>query len=481
MSNRKGYRVKRPPRPRRDRHEKANHNEVLKELLRFGLLHRWAAQFDEGPTVSGGRPPTHPAVVKLLFGIMAWEWGGLRGAHREIRDAGTWAVISNALRPLYPGWACFEPGGKPVTRYQYAHFRNRHCLDDSTFQILLLMAEADACAQAQAMGQLVASNGGSVTRPSPLRICSGDGTVLTPRYSAAPGDLQLNPVTGELEQIRHDPDAAWYETGDGRRVRGHNIVLLESRSEHEDEIVLLAVRHQPKGHPGGEGAMAVEMIRSVRSLLPDLQAITWDKAIRGTHIEALYDLGLQTIVKVAKLKGGGLKSRRIGTHGVKGSSTNRVEVYAQAGSIGIHVAVGGKPVFVRCAKTKVMPRARRSGGVCWYAEYRIPDQAPVPAGLRRGRIQVRLNGHGKGDPHGLNRAEVIRPVTEADPEWKGLYARRPGSESTNSWFKARLPKGRAPAVGALRSRFEMLCLQVFANVRALVAFKRRNGIPPPTS
>lgn len=480
MSPHSSYPTKRPPRPRRDKEEKAAHEDVLRALLAFPVLHQWAEQFDHRPTVVGGRPSGHPAVVKLLFGIMAWEWGGLRGAHREIRTATNWGIISKALRPMYPEWACFKKGGQPVTRFQYAHFRDQHCLDDKTLETLLMIALVDAASQAQGMGQLVRDCGGSVTHPSPARIASGDGTVLPPRYRGVPGDLQLNDATGELEQVRHDPDCDWYTTGDKRRVRGHSFVLLETRNEHEDEAVLLSVRLQPKGHPGGEGAIAMDMIKQVRPLLPGLQGITWDKALRGKHIDELYDLGLQAIVKVAKAKGGKPKSRRIGPHTVHGAAANTIDVFAKAGSIGIEVPVAGKMEWVRCEQTK-RTHHRDLASSRWYATYRIPDEAPVPAGLRNGVFRVRLNGRTESDPPQLNRAEVIRPVTEADPEWQALYARRPGSESTNSWFKARLPKGRAPALGAKRNRFEMICLQIFANVRALIAFVRRTGAPPPTS
>lgn len=472
MSGRSGYPTKRPRRPPRDKEEKAAHEDVLRALLKFPVLHQWAEQFDHRPAVLGGRPTGRPAVVKLLFGIMAWEWGGLRGAHREIRTAAHWKIISNALRPMYPGWACFEKGGKPITRFQYARFRNQHCLDDETFETLLLIAMIDASSQAQRMGQLVEECGGSLTHPSPARIASGDGTVLPPRYRAVPGDLQLNPDTGELEQIRHDPDCGWYTTGDKRRVRGHNFVLLETRSDHEDERVLLSVRHQPKNHPGGEGAIAIEMIKQVRPYLPGLQGITWDKALRGKHIDELYDLGLQPIVKVAKAKGGGLKSRRIGEHGVRGAAVKTVDVFARAGAIGIQVPVAGVMQWVTCEQTKRTWRPGRTGSR-WYATYRIPNAAPVTLGLRNGTFLVRLNGRTETDPPTLNRSEVIRPVAECDREWQPLYARRPGSESTNAWFKARLPKGRSPALGSKRNRFEMLCLQLFANVRALIAFSRR--------
>lgn len=481
MTDRRDYPLKRRPRPRRDTYRKPNHMEVLRELLDYEFLHLWAAQFDQREgTNLGGRPVDHPVVVKLIFGIMAWEWGGQRAADREISEPSTWAIVSDALRGRYPEWKCFRPGGKPIDRFDYARFRNRHGIDDDTLSTLTSVAEAWACDQAQSMGQLTASCGGSISHPSPRRIASGDGTVLALRYKTPPGALHRNTLTGELDEIRHDPDADDYITGDGRHVRGHNFVLVESRSDHEDERVLLSVTHQPKQHPGGEGAIAIEVIRRLRPLLPDLQGITWDKALRGKHIEELYDLGLQPIIKVAKDKGGTLKSRRVGSHRVAGATDSKIEVYAQAGAIGIQVPVGGELVFVRCPQTKRMSRRTRRG-VTWFAAYRIPDKAPVPPSLRNGRFHVRLNGRGKTDPPSLNRSEIIRAVAECDPEWKPLYARRPGSESTNAWFKARLPNRRCPAVGAPRNRFEMLCMQVFANLRALIAFKRRAGIPPPLS
>ena len=324
------------------------------------------------------------------------------------------------------------------------------------------------------MGQLDPSAAGSLSRLNPARICSGDGTVLSPRYKASPGDRQLNRETGELEQVRHDPDATWYKTGDNKVVRGHSFVLIESRSEHEDEIVLLGVRYQRKDEEGGEGGLAIRMIKELRPLLPGLQGVTWDKALRGKHIDELYTLELQAVVKVSRAKSGAVKSQRIGRQTVNGATTQTVELYARAGAIGIYVIAGGKEHWIKARQRKRYLR-RDATGVRWYATYQLPNAAPVPASLRDATFDVRLNGRLDTDPAGLNRAEVIRPVTESDDEWKDLYGRRPGSESTNSWFKARLPGRRAPALGAKRNAFEMLMLQLFANIRARLAFHKRTS------
>jgi hypothetical protein len=471
------YPIKRKRRPRRDRFPKPGDIDVLVALLHCSTLHTWAAEFDSEAGTAGGAPPHHPAVTKLVYGVMAKEWGGLRPTERNLAQKTVWNIVSKVLRPMYPDWACFRTGGKAPTRHQYMRFRDRYCTDDRVFEALATIAMVDACQQAIRMGQLTADRGGSTTHMSPDRIISGDGTVLAARYKSAPGQLQLNPVTGELEQRRFDPDAEYYKTGTGDRVFGTKFVLLESRSNHEDEVVLLGVRHQPAGHPGGEGAIALDMIRAVHPHLPDLQGVTWDKALRGTHIDELYDLGLQSVIKVSKDKGG-TKSRRIGAHSVNGlAQPETVQVYAHGGAVGIQVLVRGQATWVKCIKIQVKNPRNRSGKYRWYAIYEIPDHAPVPPNLRKGRFMVRLNGRASGDPTDLNRAEVIRPVAEDDPEWAELYARRQGPESTNAWFKYRLPGGRAPAVGAKRQRFEMLCVQLHANIRALIAFRRRHGLP----
>jgi hypothetical protein len=473
----RAYPFKRPPRPRRDTYEKPNHLEVLEALLAFEPLYEWADLLD-AKTSGVGRPRVHPPVVALIFAIMAWDWGGLRATAREIRHPAAWGLISEHLSVRYPERRCFQAGGNPMSRFQYSRFRDRYCIDEDTLQDLATLAMEAACEQAQRMGQVVESAGGSLTHPSPQRIGSGDGTVLKLRYGAVPGSRQLNSRTGELEVIRHDPDADDYTTGDGRFVRGHKFVLFESRNGYEDERVLLGVEYQPNKHPGGEAAVAIALIRRVRPLVPGMQGVAWDKALRGKHIEELYELGLQPIIKVALEEGGKSKSRRIGPHRVSGCSDAKVEVYARAGAVGIQVPVGGENVFVKCTPVRRMLRKRR-GGTCWYNVYEIPNKAPVPLRLRRGRVTVRLNGQSKDDPFDLTRSEIIRPIAETDREWKALYAPRPGSEATNSWFKARLPNGRCPAVGAPRTRFEMLSMQLFANLRALIAFERRTGKPSP--
>lgn len=101
------------------------------------------------------------------------------------------------------------------------------------------------------------------------------------------------------------------------------------------------------------------------------------------------------------------------------------------------------------------------------------------AALRGAAVSIRFHTNDEDRGKGLNRAEVLRPIPEGDPDWRKLYGLRPGAESINRWFKERLRDGRAPAVGRERQHFALLCGAIYNNFKALLARHDRLGLPRP--
>jgi hypothetical protein len=473
------YPRKRPPRPRRDQRPKPGQLDVLRVLVSLPTLHREAATLPSWKPGDDGRPNEHPPVVHLIFGIMAWVWGSFRATEREFSQPEVWGIVSTALAQQFPEFRCFQPDGTPIDRFDHRRYREKVTLDDETFDLLCEAVLQDAVDLALELGMLDKSVGGTETHMHPSRVVSGDGTVLAPRYKAAPGDVQVDRETGEIVQKLHDPDVGHYTTGDKRRVSGTKWVITQAANGHEDERVIFTLTNQPKGHPGGEAAIGVRDAKRIKALAPGMQGLNWDKAMRGTNMDELYDAGLQTIVKVA-LVNGQAKSRRVGWHEARRGTTpvGKVEVFAIGGVPHIPVPVAGKVVPVRLEKEQVFHRRNRGGSTREYTRYQIPDAAPVPQRLRNAKVTMRMNGRCVGDDPSLNRSEVLRTVVEADTvEWARLNYGRPGTESTNSWLKDRLSKRRAPSVGIRRQKFDLLCAQLYNNVRALIAYRRRLGLP----
>ena len=82
----------------------------------------------------------------------------------------------------------------------------------------------------------------------------------------------------------------------------------------------------------------------------------------------------------------------------------------------------------------------------------------------------------------------MRPISQADPEFRALYGPREGVESTNAHWKSKLHGRRQRSVGRTAQRFDALAYQIARNVTAAYAWHLRtggdvsriwrNGIPP---
>jgi hypothetical protein len=260
-------------------------------------------------------------------------------------------------------------------------------------------------------------------------------------------------------------------------VYGTKWVLIGVTNDYEDERVTLATANVPHHIQGGEATVALDRIHQLKALAPDMQGAVWDKLLRGMHVDDLYEIAVQVVAKVALAPGGKPKTRRLGRYTVRRGkiSLGNVDVYAIAGHPGVRFPVHGELEWVPLTKRHVRatPDNRR-----WYGEYELPKDPRVPPALRGGRVRLRLNGRAKIDNSDMNLAEILRTVTEQNQsEWSLLHHDRPGSESDNARLKSRLPKGRAPSLGIQRQRVDLLCRQLFHNIRALIAHERRTALP----
>ncbi len=150
---------------------------------------------------------------------------------------------------------------------------------------------------------------GSVTHPDLSRTVYGDGRVITPLYRAKPGDTRVDKRTGELVQRRFEPDASMHFEAGTQEAYGTKFFLAETRSD--DGRVILDVRFVPAKGAGGEAGVATESFETLAALAPGIQAIVYDMALRGTHIDRLLKAGLLPVVKVPAAR----RKRRRGARG----------------------------------------------------------------------------------------------------------------------------------------------------------------------
>ena len=449
-------------------------------LVQAPEIHAIAAKFPVRQPGDYGRPDAFPPIVWIIFQAMQFGFRSKRRTDLELSHPAAWKILWDGLAHLYPGYPCFQPGSRHrPNRHGYARFRNKHTACQAVWEAVESEACAQAADQAEGMGMMNVADGTN-TFMAGHNVAAGDGTVIRPRSFHTPTQRQLE--NGIPVGFRHEPDALVFHTGTGERVLGTKWVTLMATNRHEDERVVLGIANQPHNRDGGEAAVALDLIGEAKSHLPGMQGIAWDKALRGTHIDWLYQLGLQTVVKVHRVRGEA-KSRNLGNHVIRraGQIVGEQPVYAVGGAPGINIIVAGKQHWVRCQKVRVAFEENRNGSKRVYGIYRVPDEPQVPPKLRDGEFRVRYDNGGKTSDPTLNRAEVVRPVVEDDADhegqWGELYHLRPGTESFNKWLKDRLPNGLAPSYTVNRQRFDLLGAQLYANARAAIAYRHRHGRP----
>lgn len=475
------YPTKRPPR-RRNREAPGLHGGDAAVLLAsWEPLHAVAATLHHWQAGDPGPHPDVPPALHVLFGIMCWNEGGQRGAERLFRSTVVWEPIRAIMDSRYPDYPGLQNGAAPVSRSEFWRYCETYGIEPSAFTALVEEFEVQAAKQAKSMGMFDAA-GGSVTHPARQNVLVGDGTVLRPRVDAVLGDLQRDERTGALEQKRYDPDAGTFKTGDGTTVvHGTKFGFVESRLPHVNERAILSVFNVPKGRGHSEADEALKVIDRAHERLPEAQAVAWDMAMRGTHIDHLYRRGLQPVVKTAKSAGGKPRQRFIEMHKAKlvDGTEEQVNLWAMNGGLSILVVAAGEEHLVQCDRKQTDKRANAGGGYRWYVDVVVPDDPRVPSRLRGARISlVRVDTTANDQKTGLNRAENLRPIHQGDADWDRLYALRPGAEATNRWFKERLRDTRAPAIGVPRQHLHLVLGAMFNNFRAWLAHRARVGTAP---
>lgn len=452
---------------------------VARELACSDLLYELAANFPDPEPGSPGRPRDLPHAAHIMYGILVHEKDGEREVDALLNDPLIWEPVRQALAGRCPGYRGLEPGARPISRSEYRRWKDTWAVGDEFFTKLYDTFEAQSVALATAMGCFPTDNM-SWTHPASANVVTGDATVWRSRFDAGPGQFQVDRFTGEIIEKRHDPDARYYTTGDDVTVYGTMFGRMTSTSPHENESLALAVYEITDQRT--EMVRALEHLERLKGRIPGLQTLTYDKALRGVHIDALYRLGMLTVAKVSDAPGGTAKSRFIEKVDVRqgGAVVGQLDVYAINGAAHAVFVAGGRRHPVRLMRVRT--RQPRKHGTT-YNDYRLPDDELVPVVLRGGELRLRLDTSELDHRRGLNRAENLRPIPEDpdDPDWKRLYGHRQESESHNSRSKQRLTNKRAPAVGRPRQRLAWLFGAIFQNLRAYLTYRKRVGLPPPSA
>jgi hypothetical protein len=447
---------------------------TLKRAAAWRPLYELATGLHHWEPGDNGRPPAFPPEAVLLFGIAAQALGSLSKAEELFEDHATWISIRRELAARCPPSPGLQSGHASMNRGQFARYRDRYGIEDQALADLGKSFRHEMSRVAVSMGMFQKGHG-SVPFPDASNAIFGDGTVLRAITTYSPNDRHVHPDTGEITGRRHDPDAGYYQTGDGEKVYGTKFGFSAGRLPHPNGTVILDIFSVTKGHD--EAAQAVSSVRSLSEQL-DAQAVVWDGALRGTHIDEIYELGLMTVNRVHGSGDGKIRSRNLGPHTFTSPhGAVEWELWAINAAPGIEVIAAGKTHTVnleRANTRKVLNRPRTR--YRWYGDYRVPDTPPVPHALRGAEISLRLNTTRHDKARGLARADVLRAIAPVDPHWPQIHKLRPVSESINRMIKRRHPNGRAPAIGIPRQLFHLLCAALFHNLEAVFAHEQRTDM-----
>lgn len=480
--------------------------ELARKLARWqplfevasGLPHLDPPRPSVSPRRTDGRPPKFPPEVYLILGAIRGEIGSMREAERTLADRGIWESVRSELYKRFPHYQGLAPGGRAPTRSGFDRWaRSINLADrDEAFSARFSNVMADI---AQAMG-MFDPNRNDLTHPSIADHLIGDGSHLTAMFNSLAGEMQVDPVTGELSEKRHDPDAQKQihrseEDIDTVASAGVHHGLIHGTTGHVNENVVLATFHVPKGPGNSEMALGLAEIDALRHLLPGASGVMWDKAMRGTHIDRLYQWGLQGHARVSDMPGGGPREKLIENVAItKGNQpVGHLPLVALAGAAHVRVNLRGTDHLVRLEPLqtrRIRNKTARGKRYRWYKDYKVPDDPSVPARFRNGRLRTRVDTTEDDTRRGLNRAEVLRPVARDDHDWDEVGGQRSRAESMFSLMKKSWPaaagrrSARIRTVGAHRQQVWILTWALGQNLRAWEAFKTRRdhtrsmGRPP---
>src|SRR5262249_7039422 len=181
--------------------------------------------------------------------------------------------------------------------------RNNYFTDAEVFAALLERYRDGAVQVACNLGLLEPATAHNITHPDPQNFVAGDVTVVRSRYKAAAGMTHTDPITGEIIPKLFDPDAGSHSVHDSDgnlipRVRGTPWMLLHARLPHENERVLLDIRHVTSTTP--ETDTVVTAVTDLKRRAPGLVGLTYDMAMRGKQREQLYSEDLLLITRVPR-------------------------------------------------------------------------------------------------------------------------------------------------------------------------------------
>lgn len=459
-----------------------NTAETITALLHSPEIHALGELLP--PRWDVGRPREYPGWSVLLFGALARHYRSAARAHAELHSSAVWTHSQSQARSAASQLGIAVPTcPAPPTWSTWATARNHHLATDEGLAAVAGVHLDQAADLAHDLGLCLPTGGGSWSHPAKSRTAYGDGTLVTPMYrppasvrtTLPDGSVQLrypDPRTGELltrPPHRHDPDAVEHH-GKGGPAHATNYVAWHVRGAAYYERVILTIGRVDA--PGREADTAVALLRDIRRALgDDLQAVIYDGAFHGVHIDhVMRHYGYVVISKpgtmsaeesapqAVRLPGGRTaKSLPLGTwehHTLTGRCVHLLAaVNGAVSEIGLDEA--GDPLLLSQLARRQVKRPRRSNGQFHFC---VGYEVPCPADP----FWVWISPH-PDRPENHARPENLRIIAATDPDGQRLVGLRSDAEGHHRQFKSTLLVGRAMSLGWRRGLLDQYCFALLNN------------------
>jgi hypothetical protein len=444
--------------------------EKIEAVLGNEEMYRLADVIPDPEPAKGGRPRDFPTFAYLFFGLAIDIYNSARQAEAELADPWVWQRICDFVRSMFPDdERMWLPPDRQLRSFHWRYFRDAYLTGSDEFEALRAVHEEVSIEQAIEMHLCDPNGPGSVNHPDPTRIVFGDGKVIAPLYKAKPATEIRDKVTGEIRQVRADPDAELHVTGSGEPAWGTKTVLVAVRGEDVHQRMILTFGHVPKGL---EAKVALEAFDRILPKLPGCQATLWDGAMRGIHNQHIIRKHGKVPISPVTAKSGGRRSRqpRVERSAYVGRGTihrddGRVDVcnlYTHGGVLGLGVTTeDGEMIHVPVERQTLRWRGE-PGSYRLYGDYRVPESEGG------GTIKtIPLYQTDEDRATEFNRTEHLRPIPPGDPDYQRIYPRRSDAESINRGHDDKLYLRRAHSVGAPRQMVDVAMHALLVNSLAI--------------
>jgi len=450
---------------RRDRDRRVDLHDNMRQVVGRRWFARLVEVIEEAYPESGmGRPRRHASQTVAFMYVLALAMGSQKEAEVYLATGNNWNAYRRALLAQFPDEPLLQAGAPSPTRSVIRHIKAR--LGSEEGAKLEAIMKAESLVYAAEMG--IGVNHGTMLMPSENAGMFGDGVVIRPMTKHKRGDMVQKERTGEWQQRRFDPDATFYVDGTGKRVYGNEFVQMSARTGAANEVITFAIHPLRKGGTETEASIALGMAKDVKTALPGMAMIHYDKAIRGRTVEELWDLQLMPMIGVYDKTGLTTAEVPLKRKTINGVST---QIVAYRGAVSIR-ALDGSYIPLKATKLTYQPNARDTYRV--YCDYIVPDGANCDTRLWGGKVQLRLNST---ESTRVVYGEHVRAHAPNSPEWKLLYGNRSLAESVNSWMKNKLSRGeRARSLNQTHQWIDLMIMLMLRNDQSLTLYRRRTQL-----